>query len=143
MQLNVLKNRKFGFLVDITEYNVNNYNNIYTVLRVTKDMSIVYELESKIELMSIQSVSLNQVALESDDVVQPVQKHVISQTDESFTHSTVDKSTATSPSKISSSLKRNLQEIYDVDFGDDLSCTKSKRKSTVEEAPLLIPKLEK
>ncbi|KAL7604760.1 hypothetical protein Lser_V15G20471 [Lactuca serriola] len=74
MQLNVLKNRKFGFLVDITEYNVNNYNNIYTVLRVTEDMSIVSELESKIELMSIQSVSLNQVALESDDVVQPVQK---------------------------------------------------------------------
>ncbi|CAI9286869.1 unnamed protein product [Lactuca saligna] len=74
MQLNVLKNRKFGFVVDITEYNVNNYNNIYTVLRVTEDMSIVCELESKIELMSIQSVSLNQVALESDDVVQPVQK---------------------------------------------------------------------
>ncbi|CAI9263414.1 unnamed protein product [Lactuca saligna] len=106
MQLNVLKNRKFGFVVDITEYNVNNYNNIYTVLRVTEDMSIVCELESKIELMSIQSVSLNQVALESDDVVQPVQKDVISQTDESFTPSTVDKSTATSPCKISGDLKR-------------------------------------
>ena len=51
MQLNVLKNRKFAFVVDITEYNVNNYNNIYTVLRVTEDMSIVFELESKIELM--------------------------------------------------------------------------------------------
>ncbi|CAH1441399.1 unnamed protein product [Lactuca virosa] len=143
MQLNVLKNRKFGFVVDITEYNVNNYNNIYTVLRVTEDMSIVSELESKIELMSIQSVSLNQVALESDDVVQPVQKDVISQTDESFTPSTVDKSTATSPSKISGDLKRNLQEIYDVDSGDDLSSTKAKRKSTGEETPLLIPKLEK
>ncbi|CAI9271686.1 unnamed protein product [Lactuca saligna] len=67
MQLNVLKNRKFGFLVDITEYNVNNYNNIYTVLRVTEDMSIVSELESKIELMD-----------------------VISQTDESLTPSTID-----------------------------------------------------
>ncbi|KAL7595794.1 hypothetical protein Lser_V15G29785 [Lactuca serriola] len=143
MQLNVLKNRKFGFVVDITEYNVNNYNNIYTVLRVTEDMSIVSELESKIELMSIQSVSLNQVALESDDVVQPVQKDVISQTDESFTPSTVDKSTATSPSKISGDLKRNLQEIYDVDSGDDLSSTKAKRKSTAEETPLLIPKMEK
>nr|KAJ0219361.1 hypothetical protein LSAT_V11C300143210 [Lactuca sativa] len=143
MQLNVLKNRKFGFVVDITEYNVNNYNNIYTVLRVTEDMSIVFELESKIELMSIQSVSLNQVALESDDVVQPIQKDVISQTDESFTPSTVDKSTATSPSKISGDLKHNLQEIYDVDFGDDLSSTKAKRKSTAEETPLLIPKMEK
>ncbi|CAH1440647.1 unnamed protein product [Lactuca virosa] len=101
MQLNVLKNRKFCFLVDITEYNVNNYNNIYTVLKVTEDMSIVSELESKIELMSVQSVSLNQVPLESDDVVQTVQKDVISQTDESFTPSTVDKSTTTSPSKIS------------------------------------------
>ncbi|CAH1451560.1 unnamed protein product [Lactuca virosa] len=120
MQLNVLKNRKFGFVVDITEYNVNNYNNIYTVLRVTEDMSIVSELESKIELMD-----------------------VISQTDESFTPSTVDKSTATSPSKISGDLKRNLQEIYDVDSGDDLSSTKAKRKSTGEETPLLIPKLEK
>nr|KAJ0221295.1 hypothetical protein LSAT_V11C200054020 [Lactuca sativa] len=109
MQLNVLKNSKFGFLVDITEYNVNNYNNIYTVLRVAEDMSIVSELESKIELMSIQSVSLNQVALESDDVVQPVQRDVISQTDESFTPSTVDKSTDTSPSKIS------MEKL--VDFG--------------------------
>ncbi|XP_052626961.1 uncharacterized protein LOC111892250 [Lactuca sativa] len=143
MQLNVLKNRKFGFVVDITEYNVNNYNNIYTVLRVTEDMSIVSELESKIELMSIQSVSLNQVALESDNVVQPVQKDVISQTDESFTPSTVDKSTTTSPSKISCDLKRNLQEIYDVDSGYDLSSTKAKRISTAEETPLLIPKKEK
>nr|KAJ0227692.1 hypothetical protein LSAT_V11C100006390 [Lactuca sativa] len=143
MQLNVLKNRKFAFVVDITEYNVNNYNNIYTVLRVTEDMSIVSELESKIELMSIQSVSLNQVALESNDVVQPVQKDVISQTDESFTPSTVDKSTATSPSKISCDLKRNLQEIYDVDSGYDLSSTKAKRISTAEETPLLIPKKEK
>ncbi|CAI9286587.1 unnamed protein product [Lactuca saligna] len=143
MQLNVLKNRKFGFVVDITEYNVNNYNNIYTVLRVTEDMSIVCELESKIELMSNQSVFLNQVALESDDVVQPVQKDVISQTDESFTPSTVDKSTATSPCKISGDLKRNLQEIYDVDSRYDLSSTKAKRKSTAEETPLLIPKIEK
>ncbi|CAH1447969.1 unnamed protein product [Lactuca virosa] len=143
MQLNVLKNRKFGFLVDITEYNVNNYNNIYIVFKVTEDMSIVSELESKIELMSVQSVSLNQVPLESDDVVQTVQKDVISQTDESFTPSTVDKSTATSPSKISTDLKRNLQEIYDVDSGDDLSSTKAKRKSIGEETPLLIPKLEK
>ncbi|XP_023736279.1 uncharacterized protein LOC111884188 [Lactuca sativa] len=133
----------FGYLVDITEYNVKNYNNIYTVLKVTKDISIVYELESKIELMSIQSVSLNQVALESDDVVQPVQKDVISQTDKSFTPSTVDKSTATSPSKILTDLKRNLQEIYDVDSGDDLSSTKAKRKSTGEETPVLIPKMEK
>nr|KAJ0202745.1 hypothetical protein LSAT_V11C500241980 [Lactuca sativa] len=103
MQLNVLKNRKFAFLVDITKYNVNNYNNIYTILKLTEDVSIVSELESKLELMSIESVSLNQVSLESDDVVQPVQKDVISQTDESFTPSTVDKSTATRPSKISTS----------------------------------------
>ncbi|CAI9266242.1 unnamed protein product [Lactuca saligna] len=143
MQLNVLKNRKFGFLVDITKCNVKNYNNIYTILKVTEDMSNVSELESKIELMSIQSVSLNYVPLESHDVVQPVQKDVISKIDESFTHSTVDKSTATSPSKISTDLKRNLQEIYDVDSGDDLSTTKAKRKSIGEETPLLIPKLEK
>nr|KAJ0204283.1 hypothetical protein LSAT_V11C500241720 [Lactuca sativa] len=45
MQLNALKNP------NITEYNVNNYNNIYIVLRVTEDMSIVSELESKIELL--------------------------------------------------------------------------------------------
>ncbi|XP_052626907.1 replication protein A 70 kDa DNA-binding subunit B-like [Lactuca sativa] len=143
MQLNVLKNRKFGFVVDIIEYNVNNYNNIYTVLRVIEDMSIVFESESKIELMSIQSVSLNQVALESDDVVQPVQKDVISQTNESFSPSTVDKSIATSSSKISNDLKRNLQEIYDVESRDDLSSTKAKRKSTGEETPLIIPKMEK
>nr|KAJ0227162.1 hypothetical protein LSAT_V11C100048500 [Lactuca sativa] len=139
----LLQNRKFAFLVDITKYNVNNYNNIYTILKLTEDVSIVSELESKLELMSIESVSLNQVPLESDDVVQPVQKDVISQTDESFTPSTVDKSTATSPSKISTDLKRNLQDICDVDSGDDLSSTKAKRKSIGEETPLLIPKVEK
>ncbi|XP_052623312.1 uncharacterized protein LOC111879408 [Lactuca sativa] len=138
----LLQNRKFAFLVDITKYNVNNYNNIYTILKLTEDVSIVSELESKLELMSIESVSLNQVPLESDDVVQPVQKDVISQTDESFTPSTVDKSTATSPSKISTDLKRNLQDICDVDSGDDLSSTKAKRKSIGEETPLLIPKVE-
>ncbi|CAI9266563.1 unnamed protein product [Lactuca saligna] len=130
MQLNVLKNRKFGFVVDITEYNVNNYNNIYTVLRVTEDMSIVCELESKIELME-------------SNIFFFLNLDVISQTDESFTPSTVDKSTATSPCKISGDLKRNLQEIYDVDSGYDLSSTKAKRKSTAEETPLLIPKIEK
>ncbi|CAI9261692.1 unnamed protein product [Lactuca saligna] len=143
MQLNVLKNRKFAFLVDITKYNVNNYNNIYTILKLTEDVSIVSELESKLELMSIESVSLNQVPLESDDVVQSVQKDVISQTDESFTPLTVNKSTTTTPGKISTDLKRNLQDIYDVDSGDDLSSTKAKRKSIGEETPLLIPKVEK
>ncbi|CAH1417182.1 unnamed protein product [Lactuca virosa] len=93
--------------------------------------------------MSIQSVSLNQVPLKSDDVVQPIQKDVISQMDESFTPSTIDKSTATSPIKISTDLKRNLQDICEVDSGDDLSSTESKRKSIGEETPLLIPKVEK
>nr|KAJ0218273.1 hypothetical protein LSAT_V11C300128310 [Lactuca sativa] len=59
-QINVLKNHKFVFLVDITSYNVNNYNNIYTNVKLTEDV--------------IQSVSLNQVPLESDDVVHNVQK---------------------------------------------------------------------
>ncbi|CAH1435945.1 unnamed protein product [Lactuca virosa] len=142
-QMNVLKNRKFAFLVDITAYNVTNYNNIYTVVKLTEDVSIVSELESKLELMSVQSVPLNEVPLESDDVVQNVQKDVISQTDESFTPSTADKSSATSPMKISGDLKRNLHDIYDVDGGGDLSSTKSKRISMGEGNPLLVPKVEK
>nr|KAJ0227698.1 hypothetical protein LSAT_V11C100012210 [Lactuca sativa] len=141
--MNVLNNRKFAFLVDITSYNVTNYNNIYTVVKLTEDVSIVSELESKPELMSVQSVSLNEVPLESDDVVQNVQKDVISQTDESFTPSTADKSTATSPMKISGVLKRNLHDVYDVDGGGDLSSTKSKRLSMGDENPLLVPKVEK
>lgn len=68
---------------------------------------------------------------------------MISQTDESFTPSTIDKSTATSPIKISTDLKCNLQDINDVDSRDDLSSTKSKRKSIGEETPFLIPKVEK
>ncbi|CAH1424228.1 unnamed protein product [Lactuca virosa] len=99
-----------------------------------------YKTEST---LSTQSVSLNEVPLESDDVVQNVQKDVISQTDESFTLSIVDKSSATSPMKISSDLKRNLHDIYDVDCGGDLSSTKSKRKSIGEGNPLLVPKVEK
>ncbi|CAH1428129.1 unnamed protein product [Lactuca virosa] len=89
------------------------------------------------------TVSLNEVPLEADDVVQNVQKDVISKTDESFTPSTVDKSSVTSPMKISSDLKRNLHDIYDVDCGGDLSLTKSKRKSIGEGNPLLVPKVEK
>ncbi|CAI9297690.1 unnamed protein product [Lactuca saligna] len=142
-QMNVLKNRKFAFLVDITSYNVTNDNNIYTIVKLTEDVSIVSELESKLELMSVQSVSLNEVPLESDEVVQNVQKDVISQTDESFTPSTADKSTATSPMKISGDLKRNLHDVYDVDGGGDLSSTKSKRLSMGDGIPLLVPKVEK
>nr|KAJ0192198.1 hypothetical protein LSAT_V11C800411480 [Lactuca sativa] len=141
--MNVLKNRKFAFLVDVTSYNVTNYNNIYTVVKLTEDESVVLELESKLELMSVQSVSLNEVPLESDEVVQNVQKDVISQTDENFTPSTIDKSSATSPLKISVDLKRNLHDIYDVDGGGDLSSIKSKRKSMGEGNPLLVPKVEK
>ncbi|CAH1447551.1 unnamed protein product [Lactuca virosa] len=142
-QMNVLKNRKFAFLVDITSYNVNNYNNIYNVVKITKDVDIVSHLESKLEILTTQSVSLNEVPLESDDVVQNVQKDVISQTDESFTPSTVDKSSATGPLKIPTDLKRNLHDIYDVDYGGDLSSTKSKRKSIGEGNTLLVPKVEK
>ncbi|CAH1434000.1 unnamed protein product [Lactuca virosa] len=142
-QMNVLKNRKFAFLVDITSYNVINYNNIYTVVKLTEDVSIVSDLESKLEVISVQSVSLNEVPLQSDDVVQTVEKDVISQTDESFTLATVDKSSATSPMKISSDLKRNLHDIYDVDSGIDFSSTKSKRKSMGDGNPLLVPKVEK
>ncbi|CAH1426301.1 unnamed protein product [Lactuca virosa] len=142
-QINVLKNRNFAFLVEIKPYNGNNYNNIYTTVKLTENVSIVSQLESKIELMSTQSVSLNQVPLESDEAVQNVQKDVISQMDESFTSSTVGKSTATSPIKIATELKRNLHDIYDVDGGDDFSSTKSERKSIGEENPLLVPKVEK
>ncbi|CAI9280370.1 unnamed protein product [Lactuca saligna] len=94
-------------------------------------------------LKTTQSVFLNEVPLESDDIVQNVQKDVISQTDESFTPSTVDKSSATSPLKISNYLTRNLHDIYDVDSGGDLSSTKSKRKSIGEGNTLLVPKVEK
>ncbi|KAL7605714.1 hypothetical protein Lser_V15G17167 [Lactuca serriola] len=142
-QMNVLKNRKFAFLVDITSYNVINYNNIYTVVKLTEDVSTVSDLESKLEVMSVQSVSLIEVPLQSDDVVQTVEKDVISQTDESFTPATVDKSSATSPMKISSDLKHNLHDIYDVDSGIDFSSTKSKRKSTGDGNPLLVSKVEK
>nr|KAJ0190218.1 hypothetical protein LSAT_V11C800451070 [Lactuca sativa] len=121
-QMNVLRNRKFAFLVDIISYNVNNDNNIYTIVKLTEDVSIISELESKLELM----YPWNQI-----------------QTDESFTPSTVDKSSSTSPMKISGDLKRNLHDIYGVDGGDDLSSTKSKRKSIGEGNPLLVPKVEK
>ncbi|CAH1433050.1 unnamed protein product [Lactuca virosa] len=94
-------------------------------------------------LIKNNTVSLNEVPLEADDVVQNVQKDVISKTDESFTPSTADKSSATSPMKISSDLKRNLHDIYEVDCRGDLSLTKSKRKSIGEGNPLLVPKMEK
>ncbi|CAH1452512.1 unnamed protein product [Lactuca virosa] len=126
-----------------TQYHARVFNQNFSRFRHLLKEDESYIVIKPTMAASIQSVSLNQVALESDDVVQPVQKGVISQADESFTPSTVDKSTTTSPSKISTDLKRNLQEIYDVDSGDDLSSTKTKRKSTGEETPLLIPKMEK
>nr|KAJ0210260.1 hypothetical protein LSAT_V11C400157200 [Lactuca sativa] len=148
--MNVLKNRKFAFLVDVTSYNVTNYNNIYTVVKLTKDESVVLELESKLEFMVnnvliVQSVSLNEVPLESDDVVQYVQNDVISQTDENFTPSTIDKSSATSPLKISGDLKRNLHDIYDVDGGEDdgdANSIKSNTESFGEDTPVWVPKVE-
>nr|KAJ0190461.1 hypothetical protein LSAT_V11C800438650 [Lactuca sativa] len=50
-QINILKNHKFAFLVDITSYNVYNYNNIYTILKHTEDVSIFSKFESKLELL--------------------------------------------------------------------------------------------
>ncbi|CAI9269025.1 unnamed protein product [Lactuca saligna] len=143
--MNVLKNRKFAFLVDVTSYNVTNYNNIYTVVKLTEDESVVLELESKLELMSVQSVCLNEVPMESDEVVQNVQKDVISQTDENFTPSTIDKSSATSPLKISGDLKRNLHDIYDVDGGEDdgdANSIKSNMESFSKDTPVWVPKVE-
>ncbi|XP_052625005.1 uncharacterized protein LOC122196646 [Lactuca sativa] len=145
-QMNALKNRKFVFLVDITSYNVTNYNNIYTVVKLTEDESVVLELESKLELMSVQSVSLNEVPLESDDVVQNVQKDVISQTDENFTPSTIDNIRNKSIENISSKSGKVScygDDVYDVEDDGDANSIKSNRESLGEDTPVWVPKVEK
>ncbi|CAH1447881.1 unnamed protein product [Lactuca virosa] len=86
---------------------------------------------------------MTQVPLESDEDVEKVVNDAISFTDGNLTPSNVHKSSATSPVKTSTDLKRNLHDVYDVDDDGDASSTKSKRKSLGEETPLLVPKVEK
>ncbi|CAH1454528.1 unnamed protein product [Lactuca virosa] len=52
-ELNVLKQRKAAFLVEVTTYNVTNLPNLYSINKIVEDAGIISELESKVETLSI------------------------------------------------------------------------------------------
>ncbi|XP_052622616.1 uncharacterized protein LOC111903767 [Lactuca sativa] len=169
IEITDLLERKFAFLIEVSEYNLTNKVQGYSIRKLTTDRKILSELEKKFTidqtflvcsyLQHVDSDSFNTAIFEVTSQETTNLKDAISFTGDSITPaSNVEKSTATSPlpkyhfSKVVSpnaELKRNLSEVYDVDDPPAMSSTKV--RSTIMDdgfsghgkMELLIPKIEK
>ncbi|KAL7610045.1 hypothetical protein Lser_V15G13858 [Lactuca serriola] len=138
VEITDLLERKFAFLIKVSEYNLKNKVQGYSIRKLTTDRKILSELEKKFTIDQHDAISF------TGDNITPA--------------SNVEKSTATSPlakyrfSKVVSpnaDLKRNLSEVYDVDESPTMSSTKV--RSTIMDdgfsgygkMELSIPKIEK
>ncbi|CAI9280096.1 unnamed protein product [Lactuca saligna] len=155
-----LLERKFAFLIEVSEYNLKNKVQGYSIRKLTTDRKILSELEKKFTIdQHVDSDSFNTATFEVTSQETTNLKDAISFTGDNITPaSNVEKSTTTSPlpkyrfSKVVSpnaKLKRNLSEVYDVDDPPAMSSTKV--RSTIMDdgfsghgkMELLIPKIEK
>ncbi|CAH1419076.1 unnamed protein product [Lactuca virosa] len=124
-EINALKGLKLAFKISVTIFNVSNKNNQYGIARISDDETLIEQLENKFT--------------ESQDAV--------SGTDDNITPSTIEKNDTTSPMNILNTtpvLKRNLEEVFDLEINDHLSTTKTLKISP--DGPgkqLLKVKLEK
>ncbi|KAL4555635.1 hypothetical protein LXL04_038259 [Taraxacum kok-saghyz] len=106
-ELNVLKNKHLAFKVVSGQYNVTNQNTQYSISKVSNDMEIIKELTQKLNMQ--------------DDLSQSE--------GENITPSSVTKLTSyinDMPSTLST-MKRNLDEVIDVDDTTQSSTTKTRR----------------
>lgn len=60
-ELNILKGRKAAFIVEVTNYNVSNPSSLYSINKITEDISIISELETKFETLvyTLPQISVN------------------------------------------------------------------------------------
>ncbi|XP_076949151.1 uncharacterized protein LOC143621690 [Bidens hawaiensis] len=145
---NVLLERKFAFRIEIKNYNLDNNAEYFSITKLTEDLNIISKREK--------NFYNNQV--EDSDSVNPSNSELPLQTDVSLKDSiscTADNGTPISNSNesmgtaASVDLKRNLEDVYDVDESSALSSTKQQKIHTKDlrdanwNETLLIPKTEK
>nr|KAJ0212162.1 hypothetical protein LSAT_V11C400227590 [Lactuca sativa] len=124
-EINALIGLKLTFKISITDFNVLKKTNQDGISRVTDNDDLIEQLENKFT--------------ESQDA--------ISRKNDNITPSTVDKNSTTSPMKFLNTtpvLKRNLEEVFDLDINENLSSSKTPEVSP--DGPrkkLLEVKLEK
>ncbi|CAH1444481.1 unnamed protein product [Lactuca virosa] len=126
VEMNALKGLKFAFKISSNIFNVSKKTNQYGIARITDDESLIEQLEDKLN--------------SSQDA--------ISATDDNITPNTLDKNSATSPLKISTTttpvLKRNLQEVFELESNEKFSSSKTPKTSPAgPRKELLKVKVEK
>ncbi|XP_023770031.1 uncharacterized protein LOC111918625 [Lactuca sativa] len=146
-EINALKGLKLAFKIYVTKFKVSNKNNQYGIARISEDETLIEQLENKFtesQPSNSQSLDFGSVDLQSQEIKNL--KDAVSGID-NITPSTIDKNDTTSPMKILNTtpvLKRNLEEVFDLELNDHLSTSKTPKISPYGPAKqLLIVKLEK
>ncbi|KAI3820093.1 hypothetical protein L1987_13951 [Smallanthus sonchifolius] len=161
--LDILIEKKFAFKVDVTIYNLKEKVPIYGISKITDDYNIMAELDKKLsteQVLESNSLNVTMIDFQSEETI--TFKDVVSYTGDNVTPvSNTDKNTGTSPlvhdrnSTVVStrkSLKRKLDDDYDIDDITTMSATKFSGRSIPNEKggakgddnkKLLIPKIEK
>ncbi|CAI9303699.1 unnamed protein product [Lactuca saligna] len=132
MEMNALKGLKFAFKISSNRFNVSKKTNQYGIVRISDDNSLIEQLEDKFnssQADNSQSLDVNSSDFQSLD--NKTLKDAISATDDNITPNTLDKNSATSPLKISTTpvLKRNLQEVFDLESNEKFSSSKTPKTS--------------
>ncbi|CAH1453013.1 unnamed protein product [Lactuca virosa] len=148
VEMNALKGLKFAFKISSNRFNVSKKTNQYGIARITDDESLIEQLEDKLnssQADNSQSLDYNSSDFQSHD--NKTLKDAISATDDNITPNTLDKNSATSPLKISTTtpvLKRNLQEVFDLESNENFSSSKTPKTSPAgPRKELLKVKVEK
>ncbi|XP_076954819.1 uncharacterized protein LOC143629427 [Bidens hawaiensis] len=130
--MNVILEKKFAFVIDVTNYNIKNSYDVFGVSKLTDDHDVISELETKLSVgepseqpsLTVGSLSgLNSTETPNDKVsCSPSSEHVTPIHDRvSSFHENDD-----CPTVIDLKLKRKLDEGYDIQAETGMSSTKSK-----------------
>ncbi|XP_022024931.1 replication protein A 70 kDa DNA-binding subunit C-like [Helianthus annuus] len=146
-EFDTLINRKFAFQIKVSSYNIANQSENYGISMLSSDDDILSALENKWKINEFDQSESNVQSL-SDSVgnVKFISKESHSVIGDNVTPEHVDV-TDHGQSKLEN-IKRNLQEVYDVDAVDSSSTKRPNIPGNVEikdviKFDLITPKLEK
>ncbi|KAF5772222.1 putative nucleic acid-binding, replication factor A [Helianthus annuus] len=146
-EFDTLINRKFAFQIKVSSYNIANQSENYGISMLSSDDDILSALEKKWKINEVDQSESNVQSL-SDSVsnVKFISKESQSVIGDNVTPEHVDV-TDHGQSKLEN-VKRNLQEVYDVDAVDSSSTKRPNIPGDVEikdaiKFDLITPKLEK
>ncbi|KAC9378523.1 hypothetical protein E3N88_45931 [Mikania micrantha] len=130
-----LVNKKYAFKIEITDYNLKNNCQIFTLSKMTDAPSIIEELESRFNINQDVSYTGDNATLTSNGEKNSEKHTYLNQNTSTLKADTRD-------------LKRSLCDIYDVDDPVSFSATKGRPSTSLGakaygKLPLLTPKLEK